>query len=163
MTATVKPILLFGEEPTARFMCLRSSDNTVAVQQFGQNGDEPVARDYDGDRKTDYAVVRKVNGTLVWYILNSGSNNSFRGEQFGAATDIVAPGDYDGDGRFDLAVFRGVGDQPATFFVKRSLDGAFISQQFGVGSDLVVPGDYDGDGKRILRWCGRDRHISGLS
>ncbi len=129
------------------FYVLRSSDNTVAVQQFGQNGDEPVARDYDGDRRTDYAVVRKVNGTLVWYILNSGSNNSFRGEQFGAATDIVAPGDYDGDGRFDLAVFRGVGDQPATFFVKRSLDGAFISQQFGVGSDLVVPGDYDGDGR----------------
>ena len=129
------------------FFVLRSSNNTVAVQQFGQNGDEPVARDYDGDRRTDYAVVRQVNGTLVWYILNSGSNNSFRGEQFGAASDIVAPGDYDGDGRFDLAVFRGMGDQPATFFVRRSSDGGVIARQFGLASDLVVPGDYDGDGR----------------
>ncbi len=129
------------------FYVLRSSDNTVLTRQFGQIGDEPVARDYDGDRKTDFAVVRGMNdGTLVWYILNSGSNNSFRAEQFGSASDIVAPGDYDGDGKFDLAVFRGTGDGPATFFVKQSA-GGFLTRQFGLASDLVVPGDYDGDGK----------------
>ena len=128
------------------FYVLRSSDNTVVVRQFGQNGDQPVARDYDGDCKTDFAVVRQVGGSLVWYILNSGSGNSFRSEAFGSNNDIVAPGDYDGDGKYDLAVFRGTGDQPATFFVKRS-SGGFTSQQFGIGSDLVVPGDYDGDGK----------------
>ncbi|MGI8642057.1 MAG: hypothetical protein ACR2MG_19170, partial [Pyrinomonadaceae bacterium] len=93
-----------------------------------------------------YAVVRRANGVMTWFILNSGSNNSFRAEQFGADTDVVAPGDYDGDGRFDLAVFRGVGDQPATFFVRRS-SGGDIARQFGIGSDLVVPGDYDGDGR----------------
>ena len=129
------------------FYVLRSSDNTVLTRQFGQAGDQPVARDYDGDRKTDFAVVRAMNdGTLVWYILNSGANNSFRAEQFGAATDIVAPGDYDGDGKFDLAVFRGTADNPATFYVKQSA-GGFLTKQFGLASDLVVPGDYDGDGK----------------
>ena len=128
------------------FYVLRSSDNTVTIRQFGQNGDEPVARDYDGDRKTDFAVVRRTPGMLTWYILNSGSGNSFRAEQFGADTDVAVPGDYDGDGSFDLAVFRGTGDQPATFFVRRS-SGGFTTQQFGIASDLVVPGDYDGDGK----------------
>ncbi len=131
---------------TGTFFVLRSSDNRVAVQQFGQNGDEPVARDYDGDRKTDYAVVRRTGGQLIWFILNS-STNSFRGEQFGLATDVIAPGDYDGDGKFDLAVFRGTGDQPAVFFVKQSSNGAVTGRQFGLASDLVVPGDYDGDGK----------------
>ncbi|MGI8641641.1 MAG: DUF4394 domain-containing protein [Pyrinomonadaceae bacterium] len=132
--------------PTGTFFVLRSSDNVVVARQFGQNGDEPVARDYDNDGRTDYAVVRRAGGLMTWFILNSGSNNSFRAEQFGADTDVVAPGDYDGDGRFDLAVFRGVGDQPATFFVRRS-SGGDVSRQFGVGSDLVVPGDYDGDGR----------------
>ena len=131
---------------TGTFFVLRSSDNSVAVQQFGQNGDEPVARDYDGDGKTDYAVVRRTGGQLIWFILNS-SNGSFSGEQFGVASDVVAPGDYDGDGKFDLAVFRGMGDQPATFFVKQSSNNAVTNKQFGLGSDLVVPGDYDGDGK----------------
>ena len=131
---------------TGTFFVLRSSDGTVAVQQFGQNGDEPVARDYDGDGKTDYAVVRRTGGQLIWFILNS-SNGSFSGEQFGVASDVVAPGDYDGDGKFDLAVFRGMGDQPATFFVRRSSDRAVTGVQFGLAGDLVVPGDYDGDGK----------------
>ncbi len=130
------------------FYVLRSSDNSVVSQPFGQNGDEPVARDYDGDRRTDYAVVRRAsNGTLIWYILNSGSGNSFRAEQFGAASDIAVPGDYDGDGRFDLAVFRGTNDDPATFFVRQSSNGNVTTQQFGIASDLVVPGDYDGDGR----------------
>ncbi len=128
------------------FYVIRSSDNTSIAVQFGQNGDQPVARDYDGDCKTDFAVVRKSGGVLTWYILNSGSNNSFRAEQFGSAADVIAPGDYDGDGKSDLAVFRGTGDDPATFFVKQSRDG-FTSRQFGLFSDLVVPGDYDGDGK----------------
>lgn len=141
-------------ETTGTFFVIRSSDNVFVAAQFGQLGDEPVARDYDGDGRTDFAVVRRsfaennVNGSMTWFINNS-SNNGFRAEQFGFATDVVAPGDYDGDGRFDLAVYRpsgADGNGPATFFVQRSRLG-FQAVQFGLGSDLVVPGDYDGDGR----------------
>ncbi len=140
---------------TGIFYVLRSSDNTFQAFQFGQRGDEPVARDYDGDGRTDFAVARRAdgstatNGTLTFFINNS-SNNSIRVEQFGLNTDIVAPGDYDGDGKFDLGVFRGGGadrNGPALFFVRRSTDNTTQVTQFGLGSDLIVPGDYDGDGR----------------
>ncbi len=127
------------------FYVLRSSDNSFQAFQFGQNGDEPIARDYDGDAKADFAVVRRTGGSMIWYIRNS-SNGSFRAEQFGLDTDVTAPGDYDGDGRFDLGVRRGTGNQQATFYVQRSRDG-FLAQSWGLGSDFIVPGDYDGDGK----------------
>ena len=127
------------------FFVLQSSTNTTIGVQFGQNGDEPVARDYDGDGRTDFAVVRRTGGLMIWYIRNS-ATNTFRTVQFGLATDVTAPGDYDGDGRFDLAVYRGSDSQQATFFVLGSTSG-FRAAQFGLGSDLVVPGDYDGDGR----------------
>lgn len=130
---------------TGVFYVLQSSTNTLRSVQFGQFGDEPVARDYSGDGRVDFAVVRRAGGSLTWYILNS-ATNQFTATRFGADTDVKAPGDYDGDGRFDLAVFRGAGNQLATFFVQRSTAG-FTTQQFGIGSDLVVPGDYDGDGR----------------
>jgi hypothetical protein len=128
------------------FYVLRSSDSTVQIVQFGAPGDEPVARDYSGDNRADFAVVRRSGATMTWFVLNS-ATLSFSAAQFGLATDVVAPGDYDGDGRFDLAVFRGTDDQPGTFFVQRSNSNTLSIQQFGRASDLVVPGDYDGDGK----------------
>lgn len=127
------------------FYYLRSSDGGFVSFQWGQPGDEPVARDYDGDGRTDYAVVRRENGLATWLINNSG-NGSTRIEQFGVSSDAVAPGDYDGDGRFDLAIHRGNPAEPAIFYIQQSTAG-FRAIQWGSGGDLVVPGDYDGDGK----------------
>jgi Domain of unknown function (DUF4394)/FG-GAP-like repeat len=127
------------------FYYLRSSDGGFVSFQWGQPGDEPIARDYDGDGKTDFAVVRRGNGQATWLINNS-TNGSVRIEQFGLSSDTVASGDYDGDGKFDLGVYRGNLGQPATFFIRQSTAG-FRTVQWGLGGDLVVPGDYDGDGK----------------
>lgn len=126
------------------FYVLRSSDGAVSVFQWGLPGDEPLARDYDGDLITDYAIVRREGSLLVWYIRNS-SNGMVRIEQFGLGSDAATPGDFDGDGRFDLGVYRGVSGQQATFFVQRSRLGLAIVN-WGLGGDLAVPGDYDGDG-----------------
>ncbi|MGQ0540459.1 MAG: DUF4394 domain-containing protein [Blastocatellia bacterium] len=126
------------------FYVLRSSDGSVSVFQWGLPGDEPLARDYDGDLITDYAVARREGSLLVWYIRNS-SNGSVRIEQFGLGSDAATPGDFDGDGRFDLAVYRGVSGQQATFFVQRSRLGLAVVN-WGLGGDLAVPGDFDGDG-----------------
>ncbi|REJ77540.1 MAG: hypothetical protein DWQ47_14290 [Acidobacteria bacterium] len=120
----------------------RSGDSSLGVVPFGQNGDRPIASDYDGDGMTDPAVYR--NGT--WFTYRS-SDGTFSGFQFGVSTDIPVPADYDGDGKTDAAVFR-----PSTgvWYIYRSSDGGVRAIQFGVNGDIPLPGDYNGDGKADL-------------
>jgi Domain of unknown function (DUF4394)/FG-GAP-like repeat len=124
----------------------RSSTNTVQTVSFGIGTDEPVARDYDGDGRTDFAVVRRMNNQMIWFILNN-AQTGYRQEQFGLASDSIAVGDYDGDGKFDLSVKRGDAGQPAIYFILQTTNGFLRTTQFGTGSDTTVPGDYDGDGR----------------
>lgn len=122
----------------------RSSNNSYSALQFGgaSFGDVPVPGNYDGDRKTDYAVYR--NG--VWYILQS-SNGQVRVAQFGLANDKPVQGDYDGDGKTDLAVWR---PTDGVWYIWRSSDGGYDFRQFGMNADRPLVGDYDGDGKTDL-------------
>jgi hypothetical protein len=138
------------------FYYLRSSNGTVGAQQFGISGDEPVARQWDGDAagRTDFAVVRRFNNQLVWYILTNPATGAgtFSSVQFGLASDYTIPGDYDGDGKFDYAVQRPTSatpNTPANIYIQQTTAG-FRQLQYGYGSDFFAPGDYDGDGKTDL-------------
>jgi hypothetical protein len=119
----------------------RSGDNSYNALQFGGAafGDVVVPGNYDGDKKTDYAVYR----SGVWYIWQS-SNGQVKTAQFGLAGDKPLAGDYDGDGKTDLAVWR-----PSTgvWYIWRSSDGGYDFRQFGLNGDTPLAGDYDGDGK----------------
>lgn len=133
---------------TGTFYVLRTVDNTVQIVKFGQAGDNPIiTQDFDGDNLADFAVVRKQNAKLVWYI--SLSTGGFRIKQFGNETDKPLRGDFDGDGKADLAVYRPATDSPAnTFFAIRSSDNGWVEVPFGTSTtDKIVPADYDGDGK----------------
>ncbi|MBV9210722.1 MAG: PQQ-dependent sugar dehydrogenase [Acidobacteria bacterium] len=130
------------------FYVLRSSDNTVLTQAWGQAGDDArVVADYDGDKKTDFAVFRKTTTAgdpAVWYIRLS-MTGGMRAVQWGITGDAGVTGDYDGDGTSDVTVYR-----PSTnsFYVQRSRDNSLFTQQWGISSsDKIVPGDYDGDGQ----------------
>ncbi len=130
------------------FYVLSSIDNTFQAVQFGLPGDDPtITQDFDADGKADFAVTRRVNGKLIWYIL--GTTSGFRAFQFGNETDKPLRGDFDADGKADLAVYRPASDFPAnTFYVLKSSDGKLLVVQFGnSATDKIVPADYDGDGK----------------
>ncbi len=63
--------------------------NLVAFKLEPQAQGRVVPNDYDGDKKTDYAVFR----AGIWYILNS-SDNNYISVQFGLPTDVPLPPAY---------------------------------------------------------------------
>ena len=77
------------------------------MHQWGLEEDVPVARDYDGDGRTDLAVFRPLTST--WFIRYSSTQYSyanFSAIVWGSPGDVPVPGDYDNDGRADVVVYR---------------------------------------------------------
>jgi hypothetical protein len=136
------------------FVVYRPSNSTWYIQQsasngvsccfsylkWGQNGDMPVAGDYDGDEETDIAVWRPSNGG--WYVRRS-TNGGMFSLQFGINTDLPIQGDFDGDDRSDFAVYR---PGTSTFYIYRIGAGTVLSLQWGLSGDVPAAADYDGDG-----------------
>ncbi|HEY0544762.1 MAG TPA: FG-GAP-like repeat-containing protein [Pyrinomonadaceae bacterium] len=92
--------------------------------------------DFDGDRRTDFAIYRP--SVATWYVNGSigGSFSRFFG---GLPGDVPVPADYNGDGVTDYGYFK---PSTATWIVPGThyLD-------FGTTGDVPVPADYDGDGR----------------
>jgi subtilisin-like proprotein convertase family protein len=140
-----------GENPNGTWTLTISDDRagdggtlsswTLAITTASCSAPRAISVDFDGDRKTDWAVTR--TGSIVWHILNG---LGYTGLAFGDHTqDVRVPGDYDGDGKTDIAVWR---PSNGTFYVLKSSTGTLMAQPWGQGGDdPTVVGDYDGDGK----------------
>ena len=137
----------------------------------GQVGDKDVAADYDGDGRTDAAVIRGDD----WVTSSDrGTVNFAPPVQLPAFVGsprvqmIPVPADYDGDHKAEVAWYR---DSDATWFIEGR-----APQQFGHGptvptivpgqpyndqqdQDMPVPADYDGDAKADLATYNPRTHL----
>jgi hypothetical protein len=147
-----------GPPDVANFKILESTTNTVRVELFGQELDDPaVVGDYDGDGKADPATFRcPINVEGQCYFFYRGSlNNPTRGityQPWGFGVDgdfFPLVGDFDGDRKNDFCLQRSNPSSPSNgqFVLLRSSDFLEEYVNWGLSSDFIIPGDYDGDGK----------------
>ena len=126
---------------------MRSRPTALAVNQ-------QHVSDYDGDGKTDWALVRNTGGgpggQLTWFIQQNlnGSNGPITYQVFGSQGDEFVPNDYDGDSKTDIAIWR---PSETNWYILQSQTSTLRAEQFGISTDdPSIVGDYDGDGKADL-------------
>ena len=107
--------------------------------------------DFDGNGKTDFAIVRNTGGgaggQIRWFVGLNGPGTTFASD-WGISTDFFLPVDFDGDNKTDIAVWRSGAPTVAAFYILQSQTNTVRIELFGqTGDDPTVVRDYDGDGK----------------
>ena len=139
----------------------------------GEDGVNVIDGDFDGDGKTDLALIRQTSGWTTIPMAFSNGDGTFRitnkmdfqsmaGDfPAWAATEgvEVIDGDFDGDGKTDLALVRhtpgwttipmGFSNGDGTLRVTNMPAGRFVEWMATEGVE-VIDGDYNGDGKTDL-------------
>lgn len=130
----------FNGDGKADIVSVNFSSNDVSILRNSCVAARGNLFDYDGDRRTDYAVFRPTNSSYFIHSLNqTGPVRSF-----GRPNDAPVPADYTADRRADFAFYRST---TGLWHVLDSFGRPVYFLQFGLPGDLPVAGDYDGDGK----------------
>ncbi len=126
------------------------------------NPNSIVFGDFDGDGKTDMAVVSQATASTLSIFRNTSATGSMTSGSFATKVDFtltnnadgIAVGDLDGDGRLDIVV-NNQSSNTVSIYRNISTPGSFTTSSlatrvdFGVGSSptSVAVGDVDGDGR----------------
>jgi len=110
--------------------------------------------DFNGDGKTDFAVVRNTgggpSGQITWFV-NYASTATTVAYAWGISGDFFVPVDFDGDQKTDIAIWRAGAPTVAAFYILQSGTNTVRVEAFGqTGDDPSVVDDYNGDGKADL-------------
>ncbi|HMT07475.1 MAG TPA: choice-of-anchor J domain-containing protein [Pyrinomonadaceae bacterium] len=115
--------------------------------------DAPV--DFNGDGRTEWAVVRNTGGgaggQVTWFYNQNNSANPTVGFAWGISTDFFVSEDFDGDDKDDITVWRPGAATVAAFYIFNSATNTVRVEAFGqTGDDPTVVDDYNGDNKADL-------------
>jgi len=114
-------------------------NGTTEAGTLGAAGEIPVPNDFDGDNKTDFAVVNPNTG--LWSIIYRAGG--YANVSWMAPGDIPVAADFFSEGRSSIGVWR---PSDGTWHLKSLLTGASTSVQWGLPGDVPVVGDFNGDG-----------------
>ena len=139
--------------PTVRVDGIRVGNTWADVTQASTVPTQNYV-DFNGDGKTDFALVRNTGGgatgQITWFINLTGTGTTYA-SQWGINGDSFLPEDYDGDNKTDIAIWRAGPPTVAAFYILQSNGNTVRVETFGqTGDDPAVVGDYDGDGKADL-------------
>jgi N-acetylneuraminic acid mutarotase len=123
---------------------------------FGEEGDQIVLGDWNGDGRTKLGVVRPDGTGALGWSLDFNGNHNWIVYRFGLPGDTAIAGDWTGDGKDKIGVARADpsvtladGSHPMRWVLDRAgtgvWDGTFIT--FGTSFDVVLVGDWSGDGR----------------
>ncbi len=128
----------------------------------GTNPNAVAFGDFDGDGKTDMAVVAQASTSTLSIFRNTSTSGSMSSSSFATKVDFsiannsngITIGDLDGDGRLDIVVNNQLSNS-VSIFRNISTPGSFTTSSLasridlGVGSNptSVAIGDVDGDGR----------------
>jgi len=129
--------------PTASPTPTATGTPSPNITPFGAPPRNESINDFDGDGRSDLAVVREDSAHKDWHI--QGSSEAYRSQEFGNRDDQVAAADYDGDGKTDVAVYRGTEQK---FYCLRSSDNTLAVTQINAQNAATAQtavADFDGD------------------
>ncbi|HJT26904.1 MAG TPA: SBBP repeat-containing protein [Pyrinomonadaceae bacterium] len=110
---------------------------------FGQNGDTPIAGDWDGNGLDSVGLFRTGTST---FLLSNGFQGSvdIKPFVFGSLGSKPIAGDWDGDGIDSVGVFTQTTGTMSLTNINRVGAVADIVFTFGVNGDIPLAGDWDG-------------------